>query len=80
MTSGASLPQSATLRAQHDPSTTELTKQEVDEIQGAIVKKNAAQLRYFGARRLSRYLLTLVDPPAGSSTGKSSPGDSSPIT
>ena len=68
------------LRAEYDPSTTELTKEDADGIRDAIVKKNEPQLRYFGARRLSRYLLTLADPPASSSTERSSPGDSSPVT
>jgi hypothetical protein len=68
------------LRAQQDPSTTELTRQEADEIRDAIVKKNEPLLRYFGVRRLSRYLLTLADPPASCSTSRSSPGASSPAT
>ena len=72
--------QYAELRAEYDPSTTELTKEEADGIRDAIVKKNEPQLRYFGARRLSRYLLTLADLPASSSTERFSPGDYSPVT
>jgi len=68
------------LRAEHDPAIAELTKREVDEIRDAASKKNGPLLRYFGARRLAAYLLTLDDPPASSSTSMSSPGDSSPAS
>jgi len=68
------------LRAAQDPSTIELTRDDVAGIREALEKKSDRLLRWFGARRLSRFLLTLVDPHANSSTGKSSPGDSSPTT
>jgi hypothetical protein len=72
--------QYAELRTQHDPSVAELTEREVDEIRDAVSKKNGPLLRYFGARRLAAYLLTLGDPPESSSTSTSSPGDSSPAS
>lgn len=70
--------QYAELRAQHDPAIEELTREEVDGINDAISKKNEPLLRWFGARRLSRFLLTSADRLASSSTERSSPGRSSP--
>jgi hypothetical protein len=72
--------QYAELRAEHDPQVAELTEDEVRGIRDAVAKKNAPALRYFGASRLSRFLLSMADPLASSSTSRSSPGDSSPIT
>ena len=72
--------QYAELRAEHDPQVAELTEDEVREIRDAVSKKNAPALRYFGASRLARYLLTSAGPPASSSIERSSPGDSSPAT
>lgn len=66
------------LRAQHDPAIAELTQEEADAISDAVEKKNGGLLRYFGARRLSVYLLTSADRRASSSTERSPPGDSSP--
>jgi len=70
----------AELRAEHDPIVEALTEAEFSWIREALSKKNAHALRYFGASRLSRFLLTSGDQPASSSTGKFSSGDSSPDT
>lgn len=61
----------------HDPSTDELSEDEVAAIRDAIEKKSPVLLRSFGVRKLSHFLLTSAAPPAGSSTETSSPGDSS---
>lgn len=68
------------LREEYDPSVEPLTVQEAAELRAAVSKKNGRMLQFFGARRLSAYLLTLDDPPTSSSTPKSSPGDSSPAS
>ena len=65
------------LREEHDPVESPLTSDEIVELRDAVSKKNGVLLRVFGARKLSAYLLSLDDPPASSSTPKSSPGDSS---
>ena len=72
--------QYAELRAEHDPLVDALTEHEIREIRDAVSKKNGPALRYFGASRLARYLLTSADPHASSSIERSSPGDSSPAT
>jgi hypothetical protein len=70
--------QYAELRAEHDPQVAELTEDEVRGIRDAVAKKNAPALRYFGASRLSRFLLSSADLLASSWTERSSPGGSSP--
>lgn len=70
----------AELRAEHDPQVAELTEDEVQELRAAVSKKNAPALRYYGASRLSRFLLSSADLLVSSWTEKSSPGDSSPAT
>jgi hypothetical protein len=72
--------QYAELRAEHDPQVAELTEDEVREIRDAVAKKNGPALRYFGASRLSRFLLSSADLLASSWTERSSPGGSSPAT
>ena len=72
--------QYAELRAEHDPQVAELTEDEVRGLRDAVAKKNGPALRYFGASRLSRFLLSLADPLVSSWTERSSPGDSSPAT
>ncbi len=70
------------LRAAEDPSTDDddIPAEEAAAIRDAVSKKNERLLRYFGARRLARYLLTTVGQPASSSTERSSPGVSSSDT
>jgi hypothetical protein len=72
--------QYAELRAEHDPQVAELTEDEVRDLRAAVSKKNGPALRYFGASRLSRFLLSSADLLASSWTERSSPGDSSPVT
>lgn len=72
--------QYAELRAEHDPLVAELTEDEVRGIRDAVSKKNGPALRFFGATRLSRFLLSTADLLASSWTERSSPGDSSPVT
>src|SRR5262249_35833073 len=72
--------QYAELRAEHDPQVAELTEDEGRRIRAAVSKKNAPALRYFGASRLSRFLLSSADLLVSSWTEKSTPGASSPAT
>jgi hypothetical protein len=72
--------QYAELRAEHDPQVAELTDDEVRGIRDAVAKKNGPALRFFGASRLSRFLLSSADLLASSWIERSSPGDSSPAT
>lgn len=72
--------QYAELRAEHDPQVAELTEDEVRDLRAAVSKKNAPALRYFGASRLSRFLLSTADLLVSCWTEKSSPGDSSSAT
>jgi hypothetical protein len=67
-------------RAAQDPELADLTKDQVAQIADFVAKKNEAGLWFFGAKRLSRYLLITADQPASSSTERSWPGRSSPAT
>ena len=65
------------VRAANDPISVPLTREEYEFIELMIQKKNDQGLRYFGARRLSAYLLTMAVQPASSPKPTSTPTDGS---
>lgn len=59
----------------HDPASQQsFTEEEMELIRIAVVKKNATALPFFGAKRLSAFLLSMADQLASSTTAESSPG------
>lgn len=68
----------AELSEKHDPSIATLTDEDMELIRIAVVKKNATALQFFGAKRLTAFLVSMADQLASSKTPESSPGDSSP--